>query len=101
MKTDKVSYHNQHNDSIYKELRAMKNMDLKAYLEQAGKEVSQHTEVYQEIEKQVLEALGLEKNVLDKSIEYYMSTGNLEIIALMNLLGEKMKYLKIPGTKRS
>lgn len=76
-------------------LRAMKSMDLKAYLDQAGKEVSQHTEVYQEIEKQVLEALGLEKNVLDKSIEYYMSTGNLEIIALMNLLGEKMKsYLR-------
>jgi len=68
---------------------------LKAYLDHAGKEVSQHTELYQEIELQVLKALNVEKTILDKSIEYYMSVRNLDIIALMNLLGEKLKsYLK-------
>jgi len=66
-------------------------LDLKAYLDHAGKEVSQHTELYQEIELQVLKALNCEKAVLDKSIEYYMSIRNLDIIALMNLLGEKLK----------
>jgi len=78
-----------------KKLRGNKNLDLKAYLDHAGKEVSQHTELYQEIELQVLKALNCEKAVLDKSIEYYMSVRNLDIIALMNLLGEKLKsYLK-------
>jgi len=78
-----------------KKLRNNKSLDLKAYLDHAGKEVSQHTELYQEIELQVLKALNVEKTILDKSIEYYMSVRNLDIIALMNLLGEKLKsYLK-------
>jgi len=78
-----------------KKLRAIKNLDLKAFIEHTGKEVSQHTEVYKDIENQVLKALGIEKNIFEKSIEYYMNVGNIEVLALMNLLGEKLKsYLK-------
>lgn len=61
------------------------------YLDQAGKELSQHTQIYQEIENQTLKSLGVEKSLLDKSIEYYYSQGNFQILALMNMLGEKLK----------
>jgi len=74
-----------------KELRALKNLDLKGFIDHTGKEVSQHTEVYKDIEAQVLKTLGIEKSVFEKSIEYYMSVGNIEVLALMNLLGEKLK----------
>jgi hypothetical protein len=78
-----------------RKLRSLKNLDLKAFIDHTGKEVSQHTEVYKDIENQVLKTLGIEKNIFEKSIEYYMSVGNMDVLALMNLLGEKLKsYLK-------
>lgn len=81
-----------------KSLRAKGVLSLAEYLDQAGKELSQHTQIYQEIENQTLKSLGVEKSLLDKSIEYYYSQGNFQILALMNMLGEKLKsYLR--GTK--
>ena len=73
------------------ELRAKGGQELEGYLEQSGKELGQHTAIYQQTEKDVLEALKLDKNMMDKSIEYYIQHGNVQVLALMNMLGEKLK----------
>lgn len=72
-------------------MRAKGGQDLEAYLDASQKELGQHTQAYQTTEKEVLDALKVEKSFMDKSIEYYMQQRNVQILTLMNMLGEKMK----------
>jgi len=60
-------------------------------LEHIGNDSNQHLELFQQLETEVLKELGVEKSLMDKSIEYYMSVGNMQVVALMNLLGERLK----------
>lgn len=82
-----------------KKLRKIGGDDLTGYLEQASKEMNQHTQVYIEIEKEVLNKLKLEKKQLDGSIEFYMQQGNYEVYSLMNMLGDKLKSF-LTATKK-
>lgn len=72
-------------------MRANKNLDVRTYLEQSSNELNQHSEFFKELETKILTELGVDKGLMDKSIEYYISAGNFEVIALMNLLGERFK----------
>ncbi len=60
-------------------------------MEHIGNDSNQHLELFQQLETEVLKELGVEKSLMDKSIEYYMSVGNMQVVALMNLLGERLK----------
>ena len=64
---------------------------MKSFLEHIGNDSNQHLELFQQLETEVLKELGVEKSLMDKSIEYYMSVGNMQVVALMNLLGERLK----------
>jgi len=74
-----------------KKRRAQKNKDLKSFLDHTQDDSNQHVELFQQLETEVLKEIGVEKSLMDKSIEYYLSAGNMQVVALMNLLGDRLK----------
>jgi hypothetical protein len=76
------------------ELRKNAGDSLTAYLEGSSKEINQHTQIYNDIEKEVLTKLNIDKKLLDGSIQMYMEEGNYEIYSLMTMLGDKLKYFQ-------